>query len=162
MTIIYTKAEEPVEETVTVTGAVMDEDNMPLEGVTVTLTVVGPAADPNTLKADAPTIYTATTDAEGVYTMDITPVEGATYNMTFEKGGFITVTNEDVDINAPQNVTLVADDVHTGINDLNTNNAVAVKYINAMGQVSNRPFSGINIVVTANADGTTTTTKVVK
>lgn len=162
MTIIYTK-DAPVVETMTVAGTVTDQvTGEPIEGVTVTLTVVEPAAEPTTLKAEAPTIYTATTDAQGAYAMEITPVEGATYNMTFEKDGYETVTNEDVAIDAPQNVSLTVNDVHTAINDLNSNNAVAVKYINAMGQVSNSPFKGVNIVVTSNADGTTTTTKVVK
>lgn len=162
MTIIYTK-EAPVAETMTVAGTVTDQvTGEPIEGVTVTLTVVEPAAEPTTLKAEAPTIYTATTDAQGAYAMEITPVEGATYNMTFEKDGYETVTNEDVAIDAPQNVSLTVNDVHTAINDLNSNNAVAVKYVNAMGQVSNNPFKGVNIVVTSNADGTTTTTKVVK
>ena len=162
MTIIYTK-EAPVAETMTVAGTVTDQiTGAPIEGVTVTLTVVEPAAEPTTLKAEAPTTYTATTDAQGAYAMEITPVEGATYNMTFEKDGYETVTNEDVAIDAPQNVSLTVNDVHTAINDLNSNNAVAVKYINAMGQVSNSPFKGVNIVVTSNADGTTTTTKVVK
>lgn len=163
MTIVYTKkAEEPQPETKTITGFVTDQETgNPIEGVNVTLTVVEPAAEPTTFKAEAPTTYTATTDAEGAYEMEITLVEGATYNMTFEKDGYQTVTNEDVFIDDPQNAYLVAE-VTVGINDINSNKAVAVKYINAMGQVSNRPFNGVNVVVTTNADGTQTTTKIVK
>lgn len=155
MTIIYTKA-EPVVETVTVTGTVTDQSTEEtIEGVTVTLTVNAPA------KEGEATTYTATTNAEGVYTMEVTPVEGATYDMTFEKEGYVAKTIENVSLEEPQNVSLNQTTI-TGISDVNVNNAVSVKYINAMGQVSNRPFEGINIVVTRNADGSTTTTKVVK
>lgn len=156
MTVIYTKAEEPVEEPVTVTGTVKDEDNMPLEGVNVTLTV----NVPNRADGDA-TTYTTTTDAEGVYTMEVTPVEGATYDMAFEKDGYDSQTFEDVDLEDAPDVIL-KEATFTGINDINSNNVVSVEYINAMGQTSTRPFEGINIVVTRNADGTTSTTKIVK
>ncbi|MBO7609113.1 MAG: Ig-like domain-containing protein [Muribaculaceae bacterium] len=53
------------------------------------------------------------------------------------------------------------EDIPTAITDINAP-VVAVKYINAMGQVSQRPFEGINIVVTSYADGTTSTNKIVK
>ena len=35
----------------------------------------------------------------------------------------------------------------TGVNDLRVNSDNGVKYVNPMGQVSNRPFQGVNIVV---------------
>lgn len=35
----------------------------------------------------------------------------------------------------------------------------SVRYVNTMGMVSDRPFSGVNIIVTERADGTRTTTK---
>ena len=35
----------------------------------------------------------------------------------------------------------------TGVNDLRVNSDNGVKYVNPMGQVSNRPFKGVNIVV---------------
>ena len=57
----------------------------------------------------------------------------------------------------PYNVNIV-----TGVDDLNVNgNAVGVKYYNVAGMASDKPFEGVNIVVTRNADGTTSTTKVV-
>lgn len=150
MTLIYTKDEAPVEETITVTGTVKDEEGNALEGVNVTLTV-------NESRAN----YTATTDAEGVYTMEVTPVEGATYDMTFEKDGYVAQTIEDVDLeNVPE--VVLEEDPNTAISSINANNVVSVQYIDAMGCVSDRPFKGVNIVVTRNADGTTTTTKVVK
>lgn len=53
-------------------------------------------------------------------------------------------------------------DALTGINDLATDDAVSVKYVNAQGMTSDKPFDGLNIVVTKHADGSVTTVKVVK
>ena len=103
-----------------------------------------------------------TPNADGVYTMEITPVEGATYDINFSKDGYVAQTLEDVDLeNVPEVVVLEAD-APQAISTINTSNAVSVQYIDAMGRVSDRPFKGVNIVVTRNADGTTTTAKVVK
>ena len=74
---------------------------------------------------------------------------------------YVTYTNDDVFILDPQQVTLQADESN-GISDINAASAVSVKYVNAMGQTSDRPFQGVNIVITRNADGTTSTSKVVK
>ena len=157
MTIVYTKEEAPVEEPITVTGTVKDVDGNAIEGVNVTLTVNAPAEEPGR----AETSYTATTDADGVYTMDVTPVEGATYDMTFEKEGYTAQAIQDVDLEDAPDVVLEAATI-TGINELNASSVVSVKYIDAMGRVSDRPFEGINIVVQRNADGTTSTSKLVK
>ena len=43
-------------------------------------------------------------------------------------------------------VTLVQNTI-TGVNDLRVNSDNGVKYVNPMGQVSDRPFQGVNIVV---------------
>jgi hypothetical protein len=48
------------------------------------------------------------------------------------------------------------------INELNMDNVVSKTYYNAQGVASNKPFSGVNIVVTRYSDGTTQTTKIVK
>ena len=39
---------------------------------------------------------------------------------------------------------------------------VSVQYVNTSGMSSNQPFEGVNIVITKYADGTTSTTKVIK
>ena len=147
MTVVYTMpAEQP--ETVTVTGTVTNEEtNEPLEGVAVTLTVIEPEQPAGMRRADGePTTYTATTDAEGVYTMEVTPVEDATYKMTYAKEGFKTVTVDVTDLNAPQSVALQLDET-TAIVDLSAAQNGKVTYVNAMGQVSNRPMQGVNIVL---------------
>ncbi len=41
-------------------------------------------------------------------------------------------------------------------------NVSSVSYVNLAGMVSDKPFSGVNVVVTTYTDGTTSTTKVVK
>ena len=41
-------------------------------------------------------------------------------------------------------------------------NVVGVKYVNAAGVVSDRPFKGVNIVVTEYSDGSRTTVKMIK
>ncbi|MBO7609241.1 MAG: carboxypeptidase regulatory-like domain-containing protein [Muribaculaceae bacterium] len=141
---------------VTVSGTVTDKETEEgIEGVAVTLVVNTPA------KADVIS-YTATTDADGVYSMDITPVEGATYDMTFEKDGYVSQTVENVDINKAQDVALELEALNTGISNINTDNVVSVKYVNSMGHTSSKPFDGINIVVTRYTDGTTSTTKIVR
>ena len=51
-------------------------------------------------------------------------------------------------------------DPSTGINTVNVNGeVVGVEYVNSLGVVSKRPFSGMNIVVTRYSDGTTTSVK---
>ena len=52
--------------------------------------------------------------------------------------------------------------IPTGIENLNANQVVGVKYYNAAGVESDKPFKGVNIVVTRYSDGSTTTTKVLK
>lgn len=48
----------------------------------------------------------------------------------------------------------------TDVNGINAGKEVqSVQYVNAMGQVSDRPFDGVNIIVTRYTNGTVTTTK---
>ena len=50
----------------------------------------------------------------------------------------------------------------TDLDNLKANHEVmGVNYVNTMGQVSNRPWQGVNVVVTRYSDGSTTTTKAV-
>lgn len=146
MTIVYSMPQvEP--QTVTVAGQVTDADNNPIEGVNVTLTVT-PAEQPAGMKrADGePVTYTATTDANGEYTMDVTPVEGATYQIAFEKEGYQPVAQELTSLDQPVNVTMVAAEI-TGISDVKAAQNGQVVYVNPMGQTSNVPFKGVNIIL---------------
>lgn len=61
--------------------------------------------------------------------------------------------------------TFYANDVneHTGLNNVLVDKQVTgVAYYNVIGQKSDTPFDGMNIVVTSYSDGTTSTTKVIK
>lgn len=50
----------------------------------------------------------------------------------------------------------------SGISDIQGKGVSKITYYNLAGQSSNRPFSGMNIVVTTHTDGTTSTAKVIK
>ncbi|MBR1475107.1 MAG: hypothetical protein IJ613_05975 [Muribaculaceae bacterium] len=62
-----------------------------------------------------------------------------------------------------ENHTLtIIDNATTAISDLSAATVAGVKYVNLAGQVSSKPFDGVNIVVTTLTDGTTQTSKVIK
>ena len=50
----------------------------------------------------------------------------------------------------------------TSVNDLNTSDVVSVKYVNAVGMTSDKPFEGMNVKVVTRSDGTTETSKIIK
>lgn len=51
----------------------------------------------------------------------------------------------------------------TALNEIvNSGHVVGVTYVNPQGMQSDRPFEGLNIVITRYSDGSTTTTKVIK
>ena len=58
---------------------------------------------------------------------------------------------------------MVMTDYHTAVENTSMDKQVAgVKYVNMAGMTSDKPFDGINIVVTSYTDGTTSTAKVMK
>ena len=60
----------------------------------------------------------------------------------------------------PVDLDPVSSEIPTAINTVNVNGeVVGVEYVNSLGVVSKRPFSGMNIVVTRYSDGTTTSVK---
>ena len=67
---------------------------------------------------------------------------------------------------SPIDLTLDESSIITAVRDLNTTadarQIAGVQYVNVAGQVSDRPFQGVNIVITRYTDGTTATTKVVR
>ena len=163
MTLIYKiNSEEPQPEVKTLAGNVTDEQNQPLEGVNVTVTVTAAPAQGDALLADAqPVTYNTVTDAQGNYSVDVTLVEGATYQATFAKDGYVEQTVAVEDLDTPLNIVMEAETT-VGISDINAARVASVRYVNAMGQISDKPFKGVNIVVTTLVDGTQTTTKVIK
>lgn len=54
------------------------------------------------------------------------------------------------------------ENIPTSVSELNTSGIVSQTYYNAQGIKSDKPFDGVNIVITRYSDGTTKTTKVVR
>ena len=51
----------------------------------------------------------------------------------------------------------------TALNEIDFNRLIeSVTYVNSLGMTSDKPFDGINVVITRYTDGTTRTTKVVR
>ena len=146
----------------TLTGTVTDTNDAAIEGVTVTVTVVPAEAPAGLRRAQGDLTYTGITDANGAYNIEVPALEGATYNISFEKDGYVSQTIENADITAPANVQLTAD-INTAVNDLSSAKSIAsITYVNAAGQTSRHAFDGVNIVVTRYTDGSTSTTTVVR
>ena len=148
-------------EAVVYTGIVKDTDGNLLEGVTVTLT-----SQVNRDATAGPAVYTATTDGEGKFTVNVVQAD-KTYDATFSKDGYkdvnvegISFANGSVALSEP--VVMELDNV-TGVNGINAGKTVqSVKYYNVAGQAADKAFQGVNIVVTTYTDGTTQTVKVIK
>ena len=50
----------------------------------------------------------------------------------------------------------------TGVDGIEASDVVSVKYVNLHGMTSDKPFSGVNVMVITRTDGTTQTMKVIK
>ena len=102
--VVTVKGETPVVEPVNITGTVVDKDNAPLEGVTVTLDEA----------TDAKEAITTTTGADGTYSLEYTPEEGKEYNVTFAKDNYQTATYPADEVPEP----VVLQSVETGISTI--------------------------------------------
>lgn len=79
------------------------------------------------------------------------------------KVGIYSVPTDDNQATTPARSELFIDKSMTSVNGIEVNKAVkSVKYVNAAGMQSNRPFEGLNIVVTTYDDGTQSVVKVMK
>ena len=102
--VVTVKGDDPVVEPITIAGTVVDKDNAPLEGVTVTL-------DEATGAKEA---ITTTTTADGTYSLEYTPEEGKEYNVTFAKDNYQTATYPADEVPEP----VVLQSVDTGISTI--------------------------------------------
>ncbi len=101
--------------------------------------------------------YAYNTNASGTPVSEPTLVENSVYEFDAfvgrsmsKAGGYVVY---------PANLTGNGN-IITSINTVNVNGeVVGVEYVNSLGVVSKRPFSGINIVVTRYSDGSATTVK---
>lgn len=130
----------------TYTGVVTDTEGNPLEGVTVTLTSraedVTPEGAPRRAATAGPVVYTATTNANGEFTMDVIQTDKV-YDATFEKEGYKAQTIENVDLTQPVNVSLEKDDL-TGINDVNAQRAIKGDVYTVDGRLVRRNAQDLN------------------
>ncbi len=93
--------------------------------------------------------YTYDTGFEGTLSHPGVPARDAA-NYPFELGWYVVLTGD-------------PSEVVTGVSDVNLHEEVSkVTYVNMMGIESERPFEGVNIVVTRYTDGSVTTTKVIR
>ena len=102
--VVTVKGDTPVVEPITIAGTVVDKDNAPIEGVTVTLAEATGAKE----------AITTTTAADGTYSLEYTPEEGKEYNVTFAKDNYQTATYPAEQV--PE--TVVLQSVETGISTI--------------------------------------------
>ena len=122
---------------VTVAGEPIESGAAVAEGTPVTITVT----PENGYKVASLTVETEeSAEPEGPAGMprradvNVTPGDNNTY--TFDMPA------------APVNINVTMEqEVTTGVADLNVSSNKGVKYVNVMGQVSDRPFNGVNIVI---------------
>ena len=167
MPVIYIAvASEPA----SYSGKVVDKEGNAVAGAIVTLKAVAAGAEgisARRLPAGSDAVqYEATTDANGEFTVNV--IQTATpYEVTVEAEGYksqtlaepVDLSNGDVVLS--ENIVLEKS-VPSAITEINGREVESIRYVNAAGQVSERAFDGLNIVVTRYTDGTVSTVKVVK
>lgn len=127
-----TEVEEGTQVVITVTPA----EGYQVKSVTVTKDEVNvtPSDDPYGGEFGAPRRADSLDDAF----VEVTAGENGAYTFVMPN---VPVTID---------VTMEEESPVTAISDINAANAGTVKYVNAQGQVSNRPFQGVNIVIDGN------------
>ena len=140
----------------TLSGTVVDEQGKPLELVTVTATAVNAAGSPR--RAPAAGTFTTTTATDGTFTLEV-PAD-TQFTITLEKQGYDSVTLNESELSTRITMT---ESVSTVIdNTAMSKTAASVKYVNLMGVESDKPFKGMNIIVTTYTDGSKSTVKTLK
>ena len=79
------------------------------------------------------------------------------------KLGIYSMPTDDNTTLTPARKELLIEKTLTGVENINSGKTISsVSYVNMAGMVSDKPFEGVNVVITRYTDGTTSTTKVVK
>lgn len=137
-------------------GVVKDNANRPISGVKVTAVPIVQSANGIRILEEE-TGYTTTTANDGTFSLEVPG--GPNYSVSFELYGYVSQT---VGEGAIENVYLDWDP-STGITTLiESKNVASVKYVNAIGMMSDTPFNGLNIVVVTYQNGTRKVIKIVK
>ncbi len=157
---LYERPDEPAEP-VLVYGTVVDQDENPLSGVTVSFTpVVEEQGEGAPRRAEAEPVNVIT-DSEGYFEAELAP--NTEYHVVFTNGAAtvdmdIDVEDEDVDMG-----TIVMNVIVTGINDMTANKQVAsTTYFDLAGRQVNNPTDGVFVKSVRYTDGTVVTVKVIK
>lgn len=160
--------EEVVLESITLNATDADEVTL-MPGETFQLAVVAyePAEADATVTWSSSDEATATVDENGLVTAgEFFLPEGAPKRTPADDFGARPVTITATAVSNPEvtaSVVIYVLPMSTGVNDMTTAKAISsVKYVSATGIESDKPFDGVNIVVTTYQDGTMSTTKVVK
>lgn len=75
----------------------------------------------------------------------------------------IAIPKDAQDVTTPAQLSqILVNNKTTGVSDVNAKTVKSVKYVNTLGVQSDKPFEGINIVVTTYTDGTHSSVKVIK
>ncbi|MBO4871075.1 MAG: leucine-rich repeat protein [Muribaculaceae bacterium] len=128
-----------------------------IEHATIEVSVEGEAIESGELVAEGTEVIVTVTPENGYKVASVT-VE--TVDTAEPDGPAGMPRRADVNVNGENNVytfdmpgepininVTMEQEVTTGIYDLNVNGNKGVKYVNVMGQVSDRPFNGVNIVI---------------
>lgn len=79
------------------------------------------------------------------------------------KLGIYSMPTDDNTTLTPARKELLIEKTLTGVENINSGKTISsVSYVNMAGMVSDKPFEGVNVVITRYTDGTNSTTKVVK
>lgn len=138
-----------------IAGTIIDTNENHVEGVKVTAKAISEGSPYEAPRRAIGDTYTTTTDPDGYFSLEVP--ENFTYEVTFEKEGYKTVTVHEMYAEG-----VILEPTQTGVNTLNVSDITSVKYVNAAGVTANSPFTGLNIVVTTLTDGTTRVSKMVK
>lgn len=119
-----------------------------LENATVEVLVDNEPIESGDEVAEGTEVTVVVTPADGfkVAEVTVTTAEGGRASVDVVDNGDDTYTFEMPAEAVTVNVTIEAE-LPTAVTDINVAGNVPVKYVNTMGQVSDRPFEGINIVI---------------
>jgi hypothetical protein len=137
-------------------GVVYDPINRPINNVQVKVIADVVSAD-GIMLLEEEEGYTTTTASDGSFSLEVPG--GVNYTVNFDKYGYLSKTlaeNEVGDV-------VLEWDATTGVSDLTAvENVASVKYVNAIGMMSDTPFNGLNIMVVTYQNGTRKVIKIVK
>ena len=164
-----TSVEEPsVSKVIAISGNYLTKDltaTISGEGFSfLTRDMTVPYADVNAATASVTVVYSGTAEnATGTLTLSSDEVS-ATVNLTasYRKpvvlttvpAGYVAQDSKSPDEIATAIIETFIDNYHGDV--------VSVTYVNSLGMTSDKPFDGVNIVVTRYSDGTTSTSKVIR